>query len=323
MKQRRQRNEVGLASVVYVPAGPVAWITFLLILPGSVCASEERTPATILRIIDGDTLIATLNNTPTRVRLANIDAPELTQPGGPASRDYLVSLITSRTITIHSHGRDRYGRTLATLFAGDCNINLAMVRAGYAWRYRYARKSGPIADAEALARAEGRGLWATDGAVAPWVFRKGEGRLPADLADRRRLEREIGMGEGDVAGTGVAGIPAPLSSRNVIRRLLIAAGIQQPERIDEKLGQLLSCRLLLTAFRQALCLPLRARSAPGEQRGENRSAGIPAGLFSPHLLLPPILSTCHAVASAKADLRRSAAICGQLPLTRNSEEPTI
>ena len=154
-----------------------------------------RHPTTILRIIDGDTLIANLNNTPTRtcspacaswrrVRLANIDAPELTQPHGPSSRAHLVSLITNRTITIHSHGRDRYGRTLATLFAGDININLAMVRAGYAWRYRYARKTGPIAEAEAQARAEGRGIWATDGAVAPWEFRKRGGALSAETKRR-------------------------------------------------------------------------------------------------------------------------------------------
>ena len=161
---------------------------FMLGEPGSICVADEAYPpskqrTTILRIIDGDTLIANLNNTPNRtcppacaslqrVRLANIDAPELAQPHGPASRDFLASLTTNRAITIHSRGRDRYNRTLAALFSGDTNINLAMVRAGHAWRYRYARKTGPIAEAESLARAEGRGLWATDVAVAPWEFRR-------------------------------------------------------------------------------------------------------------------------------------------------------
>ncbi len=128
-------------------------------------------PCTITRIIDGDTLIATINGTSTRLRLAGIDSPELAQPHGRASRDYLVNIVSSAPITLHSHGPDRYGRTLATLFVGDNNINLAMVRTGNAWRYRYARKAGPTAEAEALARAEGRGLWARDTAVAPWEFR--------------------------------------------------------------------------------------------------------------------------------------------------------
>ena len=39
-------------------------------------------------------------------------------------------------------------------------------------------------------------------------------------------DREMGTGreKGNVAGIGVAGIPAPLNSRNVIRRALIAPG---------------------------------------------------------------------------------------------------
>jgi hypothetical protein len=173
--------------------------------------------------------------------LVDIDAPELAQPHGPASRDLLAALLVGNTlnpalihhprvgrtvpgppracpcmveegkptppafhqsctttctrrggdatpyhpsrppaITLQSHGRDRYNRTLVTIFAAGNNINVAIVRTGHAWRYRYARKTGPIAEAEALARAEGRGLWARDTAVAPWEFRSGRGALSAE-----------------------------------------------------------------------------------------------------------------------------------------------
>ncbi len=124
------------------------------------------------RVIDGDTVILVMSGTETRVRLADIDAPELRQAHGVASRDVLTGLLAGCPVTLLSRGCDRYGRLLATLFAGDNNINLVMVRTGNAWRYRYARKTGPIAEAEVLARTEGRGLWARDGAVAPWEFRK-------------------------------------------------------------------------------------------------------------------------------------------------------
>lgn len=208
-------------------------------------SASDLQEATILRIIDGDTVVASINGATNHLRLTNIDAPELTQPHGPASRDYLAALLgraahraarsdhpkvgrgvppsrdqgrrmlaegnctapdfrqscptscarlagdsspyqpsASLTITIRSRGRDRYGRLLATLFAADSSINLTMVRTGQAWRYRYARKTGPIAEAEALARAEGRGVWATDGAVAPWEFRRGRGALSAETKRR-------------------------------------------------------------------------------------------------------------------------------------------
>jgi endonuclease YncB( thermonuclease family) len=54
-------------------------------------------------------------------------------------------------------------------------FNLAMVQAGHAWRYRYARKTGAVAEAERSARREGVGLWAVAGVRAPWEWRKGGG----------------------------------------------------------------------------------------------------------------------------------------------------
>jgi len=171
MKQRRRRNETALITLVFVPTLSVVLLTFSLIFPGAACAAVERVSATILRIIDGDTLIAKIDGLATRLRLAEIDAPELDQTWGFTSREFLATFVANRPITIHSLGRDRYNRTLATVFAGNMNINLTMVSTGHAWRYRYARKTGPIAEAEALARAEGRGIWSQAGPVAPWEFR--------------------------------------------------------------------------------------------------------------------------------------------------------
>jgi len=150
---------------------PVVAIALLAISPAPLPA--DISAVRITRIIDGDTVIADLNGTTVRVRLADIDAPELAQPHGPAAREFLVSLIADKLIRCDSNRTDRYGRQLATLFINGANINLVMVSTGHAWRYRYARKTGALADAEAIARAEGRGLWAESHPVEPWEFRKG------------------------------------------------------------------------------------------------------------------------------------------------------
>ena len=53
------------------------------------------------------------------------------------------------------------------------SINLELVEAGLAWWYeKYAPDDTPLAEAEAKARAEKRGLWADPDAVPPWKWRK-------------------------------------------------------------------------------------------------------------------------------------------------------
>ena len=88
-------------------------------------------------IIDGDTLTCD----GTRIRLANIDAPEMPghckkwkkcTPGDPfASKNYLRS-ISSGSVICTPIEKDRYGRTVALCKAGDKDLSCAMVAAGHA-----------------------------------------------------------------------------------------------------------------------------------------------------------------------------------------------
>jgi endonuclease YncB( thermonuclease family) len=53
------------------------------------------------------------------------------------------------------------------------DVNLAMVRAGLAWHYRYhCPDDRTLAEAEAEARAARRGLWADGRPEAPWEWRR-------------------------------------------------------------------------------------------------------------------------------------------------------
>lgn len=78
---------------------------------------------------DGDTIL----RGPDRIRIAGIQAPELSEPGGIASRDHLRALVAGQPLACDSHGRDRYGRRVATCYLPDGrDIACAMVAAGHA-----------------------------------------------------------------------------------------------------------------------------------------------------------------------------------------------
>ncbi len=82
-------------------------------------------------IIDGDTFEL---ETGEKVRLIGIDAPELSQPGGEESRQYLTQLILNKGVTLERgyEERDNYNRLLRFVYIDDVCINEEMIRQGYA-----------------------------------------------------------------------------------------------------------------------------------------------------------------------------------------------
>jgi micrococcal nuclease len=82
-------------------------------------------------VIDGDTFKLETGKT---VRLIGIDAPELPQPGGEKSREYLAHLILNKGVTLETgyEDRDKYNRLLRFVYIDDVCINEEMIRQGYA-----------------------------------------------------------------------------------------------------------------------------------------------------------------------------------------------
>lgn len=122
---------------------------------------------------DGDTLTALVGHRQVKVRLADIDAPELRQPFGGRSKRSLSDLCFGKPASLASRGHDRYGRTIATVTCAGTDANAEQVRRGYAWIYsRYARADSPLHGIEREARAARRGLWADSAPVPPWDWRR-------------------------------------------------------------------------------------------------------------------------------------------------------
>ncbi|MBU7048499.1 MAG: thermonuclease family protein [Theionarchaea archaeon] len=112
-------------------------------------------------IIDGDTFRLSTGET---VRLIGIDAPELSQPGGEESREYLAQLIKGKGITLEKgfEDRDTYNRLLRFVYIGNLCINEEMIRQGYA-EARYMSPEDPLREyyiqLEIEAEITKAGLW--------------------------------------------------------------------------------------------------------------------------------------------------------------------
>jgi endonuclease YncB( thermonuclease family) len=104
------------------------------------------------------------------VRLYAIDAPERSQPGGTLAWVALRAMIQGRDLACTRVNTDRYGRTVATCtYPGEGDIGAAMVRQGWAWCWP--AYSDRYCQFQEQAKADGIGVWATLGAIAPWQWR--------------------------------------------------------------------------------------------------------------------------------------------------------
>jgi endonuclease YncB( thermonuclease family) len=136
-----------------------------------------QTTATVDRITDGDTVVLTDGQ---RIRLACVDAPESKQLWGKAATEKLRSLLPiASLVSVNPVDVDRYGRTVAVLSSGETNVNLEMVRGGYALVYRKYLGNCPdggddFLAAEDLAKQQKLKFWSQTAPCEPWNYRRGK-----------------------------------------------------------------------------------------------------------------------------------------------------
>lgn len=157
----------------------------LLVWMGHAQAKESFT-GQVERVADGDTLWVRpdTGGRPQKLRLEGIDAPEICQPGGEASRTSLSQLVMHQRVRVTVNRRDDYGRGLARLYVDGEDVAARMVSSGQAWSYRWRRSLGPYAAQEQQARQARQGLFAVANAELPRDFRKRHGSCFPDLKGR-------------------------------------------------------------------------------------------------------------------------------------------
>lgn len=121
---------------------------------------REKEQILVKDVFDGDTFY--LENQ-LKVRLLNVDAPDLEYCAGQDSKKRLEELILGKKVRIDWVTTDQYGRALALVYQNKNFINLIMVEEGWGnYEGRKIDQSEELVAATRKAKEEGRGIFSPD-----------------------------------------------------------------------------------------------------------------------------------------------------------------
>jgi micrococcal nuclease len=168
----------------------LAGLTTVVLTSFSFARETIRTvTGTVTKVSDGDTIhVTTPEQTKLKVRLYGVDAPETPkinqrtgrvnkpgQPYGEESWKALKSRIMGMQVKMDIIDIDQYKRMVGMIWLNDRNINLEMVREGYAEAYvEYLKEPyrSQFMRAEMEARSAKRGIWSLSNYERPRDFKK-------------------------------------------------------------------------------------------------------------------------------------------------------
>jgi len=137
--------------------------------------STRNNSVQVVGVTDGDTIKVLIEGQQVKIRLYGIDAPESGQSYGRAAQTALKQIIAGRKITIKTVDHDRYGRSVALVYADGMNVNEIMASSGYAWIYPQYCKASFCEEwrgKEIIARNNKNGLWQDVHPTPPWEWRR-------------------------------------------------------------------------------------------------------------------------------------------------------
>ena len=138
----------------------------------ATAGAGQTLTATVVRVVDGDTLRVDLGGHTEKVRYIGMDTPEIhhptrgEEPGGRAAAAVNRRLVEGKTVRLELdvRQRDRYGRLLAYVYVGEMMVNAELVRLGYAQVTTVppnVKHASLFVTLQREAREAGRGLWAS------------------------------------------------------------------------------------------------------------------------------------------------------------------
>ena len=152
----------------------------------------------VVSIKDGDTFtIKNQRDKLFKVRLSDIDAPELGQPFGRPAKRLLEDLALNKVVRINYTQVDKYGRLIAEVFLPDGKkLNEESLKAGLAWHYRVKYPHSIfLEEIEYKAWKKKLGLWVQEKPVPPWEFRR-ETRVPSPPTNPESMDYDLFLNYG-------------------------------------------------------------------------------------------------------------------------------
>jgi micrococcal nuclease len=156
----------------------LALLAFGLAITPAAAHAATALEATVLRVVDGDTVHVRVGERVEKVRYIGVNTPELhhprkgEEPGGREAHAVNRRLVEGRRVRleldVQSH--DRHGRLLAYVWAGETMVNAELVRLGYAQVMTVppnVRHQALFLKLQREARDARRGLWRQAAARGP------------------------------------------------------------------------------------------------------------------------------------------------------------
>jgi len=139
-------------------------------------SSKQNYLVPVLRVIDGDTIVAEIGGQQVHVRLIGINSPELNDKRTRAAclaekaKEEAQRILSGANVYLEKDPTqgdyDKYGRLLAYVFTADgTNFDELMIKEGFAYEYTYHlpyKYQNEFKTAQNEARAEQNGLWNLD-----------------------------------------------------------------------------------------------------------------------------------------------------------------
>jgi micrococcal nuclease len=147
----------------------------------------------VISVKDGDTLILKDKRDKLyKVRLADIDAPEIGQPFGRPAKRLLEDLALEKIVRVNYTQVDKYNRLIGEVFLPDGKmLNEEALKAGLAWHYRVKNPHSTFLEKmEYKAWKKNLGLWVQDKPIPPWEFRR-ETRVPTPPSDADNMDYDL------------------------------------------------------------------------------------------------------------------------------------
>ena len=149
----------------------ILFLWFLIIFfSASICFGQDF-KGVVATVNDGDTIEVVGPSKVEKIRIVDIDCPEIGQPYGYNAKRVTLSLVQGKEVVVKPVGKDRYGRTLAEVYVDGKSLGEELVKSGAAWWFEKYSSNLKLKTMEVEARQKKVGLWAEANPMSPWDWR--------------------------------------------------------------------------------------------------------------------------------------------------------